>query len=391
MDKQLKELQDQFNQIPTTFSEKDKQAIRNKISNLQPERRKKMHLYPKLLTGVVLAVAILLIVITVNQQSNMFLTKSDELSDKSTQEMATMNDNTESGSDEMDMANSMADEAKMESLGMNVFNPETVHEDMILPVLSYHQTKDGFSIKFKGDTITGRIIDNKSLMFNPNADSWNRIPIAEGDQDKVIPVYFADEEYTSKIIDVEKGMTTDITITPEAIVYEYSPEGSSIYLVMDEYDRISGQITNSYDETIAMSKELMQLYEEYKTTNDDHLLKGLSAFDVFKLYHYANYLGDLEVEYALYSKQDSFPYSNRESFIAEIQDAQAQTNYTAKQAEEHYEQMLQIKQFDEIRLNSNEVLIRYTTTYDSERNDTGFRLYFHEDLDIYKVAWMPIQ
>ncbi|WP_010097867.1 hypothetical protein [Ornithinibacillus scapharcae] len=394
MDKQFKELQDQFNQIPTTFTEKDKQAIRNKISNLQSEnKRKKMHLYPKLLTGIVLAITILIVVITVNQQPNMFMTVNDESSDKVMEEKATQFSTEEQAdSNDMGIANSTADEEnKSESQGLNVFNPETVHEDMILPVISYQPTKNGISIKFKGDTLTGRITDSQPFMFIPNADSWNRIPIAEGDVNKEIPVYFADDEYTSKIVDVEKGSATEITITPETIVYEYSPEGSSIYLVMDEYVGISGQVTKSYDETIALSKELMQLYEEYKTTADDQLLKGLSAFDVFKLYHYANYLGDLEVEYALFSKSDSFPHPNMESFVTETKNAQTQSSYTAVQAKDFYEEMLQIKQFDEIQLRSNEVLIRYTTISDSGRDDHGFRLYLHEDLGIYKVAWMPIQ
>lgn len=394
MDKQLKELRDQFNQIPTTFSEKDKQAIRSKISNLQPDKKRgKIYFYPHFLTGVVLAVTILIIVITVNQQPNMFMTSSNEMADKVTEEKAThfSDEHEQSKSESNDMSNSMAESAnEAESQGLNIFNPETVQEDMNLPVMDYQQTENGIIITFKGDTLTGRIIDNRPIMFSPNADSWLRIPIAEGDMNKDIPVYVADEEYSSKIMDIEKG-TSNTTITPYAIEYHYSPDGSSIHLIMEAYDRISGQITNSYHETIALSEELLQLYEDYKTTSDDKLLMGLSSFDVFKLYHYAYYLGDLEVEYALYSKDKSFPYADKESYIAEITDAHKQTNFSKNQAAEQYEQMLQIKKFDEIKLSEQEVLIRYTTTLNSERHDVGFRLYFDEQLGVYKIAWLPIQ
>jgi hypothetical protein len=224
-------------------------------------------------------------------------------------------------------------------------------------------------------------------MFSPNADSWNRIPIAEGDMNKEIPIYFDDEAYTRSTLDVEQGITTDVTITPYAMQYHYSPEGSSITLIMEEYNRINGEVTNSYSETIALSDELLQIYEEYKNTFDDKLLEGLRAFDVFKIYHYANSLNDLDTEYALYYKKDSFPYPDKESFIAEV----SSTNYTIEQAEAHYEEMLQIQQFDELKLSDTEVLIRYTTQNDMGRSDVGFRLYFDEELGVYKIAWMAIQ
>lgn len=388
MDKELKDLQSQYNQIPTSFTNKDKQAVRDKIDKLPVKsRRKGLPIYPKVITGVAVAVAVLIFAITINQSPDLFMSENDSGSDaKMSQEFSIQEDNAIYDSDTSNSFNGDAAEME-ESLGLNIFNPETVKEQMILPVMDVQQNGDVTIITFKGDRLTGRFIEDEQLMFSPDADSWNRIPIAEGDMNKDIPIYFDDEAYTRSTFDVEQGITNDVTITPYAMEYHYSPGGSSITLIMEEYNRINGEATNSYSETIALSDELMQIYEEYKTTFDDRLLEGLSAFEVFKIYHYASRFNDLDTEYALYYKKDSFPYPDKESFIAEV----SSTNYTIEQAEAFYEEMLKIQQFDELQLSGNEVLIRYTTRNEMGQNDIGFRLYLDEELGVYKIAWMAIQ
>ncbi|WP_042143254.1 hypothetical protein [Paucisalibacillus sp. EB02] len=386
MDKELKDLQSQFNQIPTSFTNQDKQAIRDKIDRLQSKKRlNRVSIYPKLLTGFAVVVAVLIFVVTINQSPDIFMSSNDSSSDAEMNQEFSMHE--EKAANDSDTSNALNSDAagSEESLGLNIFNPETVQSEMILPVIDVRQNGDETIITFKGERLTGSLIDEQPLTFIPDTDSWKRIPIAEGDINKDIPVYFADEEYVRSTLGF-KGTTNDMTITPYALEYHYSSEGSSIRLIMEEYNRIDGEVTNSYSETIALSDELMQIFNEYKTSFDDSLLKGLSAFDVFKIYHYTNSLNDLDTQYALYYKKDSFPYPDKESFIAEFK-----SNYTIDQAEAHYEEMLQIQQFDELKLSDNEVLIRYTTQDETGGHDMGFRLYLDEELDVYKIAWMPIQ
>ncbi|WP_026907928.1 hypothetical protein [Paucisalibacillus globulus] len=379
MDKEIKNLQSEFNQIPTTFTNKDKQAVRGKIEKLQnQEKRKVFQLYPKALTGAVVALAILLLVITINQSPNFFTSSNDSAgSDAKTAHEIGVQENAT-----FDMENSDStknDLATEESSGLNIFNPNTVQDEMILPVLDVQQNGDEKIITFKGDLLTGLLTDEQSLMFHPNEETWNRIPIAEADIDKEIPIYFSDEELARSTLNIEQGMVSDLTFQVDIIEYHYSPNGSSIYLTLGSDGSIPGEATNTYKETIELSEELLTVYEEYRNTLNDKVLQGLVPFEVFKLYHYADLQGDLEVTYALYFNKENHFVPDKETFMADA-------NQSNRQADEIYNEMLEINTFDEIYLTENEVLIRFTTDH-----DIGFRLLKDKELNVWKVSWLPIQ
>jgi hypothetical protein len=378
VDKEIKNLQSEFNQIPTTFTNKDKQAIRNKIEALQNKgkQKKRFHFYPKALTGAVLALAALLIVVTINQSPDLFMSNNDSAGSEAKAEFSVQED----AAIEMESSDTLKnDAASEESLGLNVFNPDTVQEELILPVLDVQQNGDEKIITFKGDLFTGVLTDKQPLMFSPNEETWNRIPIAEGDINKDIPIYFTDEELARNTLNLEKGTHSDTTFQVDIIEYHYSPNGSSIYLTLGSDGSISGEATNTYKETIELSDALLTIYEEYRNTLDDKVLQGLAPFDVFKLYYYADLQGDLEVTYALYFKKENHFVPDKETFMADA----TQSN---RQADEIYNEMLDIHTFDEIYLTESEVLIRFTTDH-----DIGFRLLKDKELNVWKVSWLPIQ
>lgn len=271
MDKQLKDLKVQFEQIPVTFTEKDKQAIREKIENLPEKRNRKRHaIQPKLLTGVVVAVAVILLVVTFNQQSGLF--------------MSSNNDSAKSSSSDMDMAmESQVNEARIDSKADKAENSFTTQDD-------------------------GSANSIQSEVEIPNVIS-----------------------------------------------------------------------TKTYNETIALSDELQTVYNDYKATVDDTALAGLSPFDVFKLYQYAEYQGDLEVVYALFFKKDGYEVPDKKIFLEE-----AKQDQTDKK--QYYERMLQLDTFEEKYLSDTEVLVAYTLDY-----PLGFRLLKDTELNVWKVSWLASQ
>jgi hypothetical protein len=266
MDRQLKDLKIQFEQIPIAFTENDKQAIRNKIDRLQQKPvKRRLHLYPKLLTGTVVAAAILLFIFTINQQSGFFMSDSVRSTDNSLQEKA---------------SDKKADMAQIES-----------------------------------------------------SDS--------GDANSI----------------------SDSNTGPETFAREDS-------------------VTEAYQESIALTPELQGIYKEYKANLDDALLVGLSPFDVFKLYQYANLQDDLDVVYALYMKGDNYYVPDKDTYINEAE----KDIPTNQQIEDNYNKLLEVESFTLVYLTEEEALVEYQLDH-----LIGFRLLKDTELDVWKVSWLPIQ
>jgi hypothetical protein len=383
MDKQLKDLKTKFEKdIPTSFTEKDKQAIRskiNQISDKQP-RRRSFRLYPQLLTGVVIAVTILIVVVTINNQPNMF-NSSDKATDAESEKTAELNTaeaQMDSFEGETAGEEDSAGIAESNSLG-NVFNPETVQHDPSFSVENIEENKNEIVITFSGALVTGSFMDNESLEFEPTEESWQEIPIAMGDEAKEIPIFVTNEEFARAVYKSEIENSAQLSLQVTEINYHYSPEGSSIYVKVADQQGMSGIAIQSYSTSIALSKELQAVYADYKASLDDNLLSGLHPIDVFKIYQHATYKGDLEVEYALYDKQENHYYPDKETFLAEA-------NYSEDNASEFYQSMLEIKSFEEFYLTEEEVLIRYTLD-----NLISFRLYKDSSSNVWKVSYLPIQ
>ncbi|MFS0673372.1 hypothetical protein [Ornithinibacillus sp. 179-J 7C1 HS] len=384
MDKQLKEAKIQFEQIPTSFTEKDKKAIRHKLDQLDSSpKRKVFRFYPNLLTVAVLAAAFLIFIVTINDQTNLFLTNND--SADSSMEMAVEKNSLEgeAGAYESEVSSlddglgnsSMNDEA----FSGNVFHPDTVKYNSNFPVRNVEEDGDTTIITFEGYQLNGSFLHDTPLSFEPSEESWSQIPIAEGDIDNDIPIYISNEEFVRSAFLLGNEDLKDISIFVSELTYHYSPDGSSIYLKVADSSGLVGISMNVHNESIALSDSLMERYEQYKETLHDNDLKGLTAFEIFKLYHYATYQGDLEVEYALFFNKENHYVPDKDTFLAEA-------NYSEKQAEDFYNAMLELERYEEIFLTEDEVIIRYTLDH-----TIGFRLYRDKELDVWKVSWMPIQ
>ncbi|SET54036.1 hypothetical protein SAMN05216389_11447 [Oceanobacillus limi] len=83
MDKQLKKLKKQFEaDIPTSFTEKDKEAVFEKIKNREIKQPKKVFpLFPKVLTSFVVASIVLIVVITINNNPSDFSNSMNDATD----------------------------------------------------------------------------------------------------------------------------------------------------------------------------------------------------------------------------------------------------------------------------------------------------------------------
>lgn len=69
------------------------------------------------------------------------------------------------------------------------------------------------------------------------------------------------------------------------------------------------------DPILPLSDELLSIYKQFKSKQDDNLLRGYGPFEIMRLYFHADAEKDYETLYALYSTEFALP--SEEQFIAE--------------------------------------------------------------------------
>lgn len=234
MDEQLKELKKPFeNSIPTSFSETDKQAIRSKINSLkQKPARRRFSYYPTVITGAVLAFAILIFAITMYNQPNRFADFSNDEAAESGEEASIemrMESFDSGAAESSDTENSVT--ITEDSVTRTIFNPKDAQNNALAK--DVQQNGDTSIITFDGSPLTGSFVTtDTALQFIPNPESLLQIPVATGDVEKEIPIYVANEEFVQANYDVESA--SEITLDVTDVTYHYSPEGSKIYLKIRE-------------------------------------------------------------------------------------------------------------------------------------------------------------
>ncbi|GGA83366.1 hypothetical protein [Ornithinibacillus halotolerans] len=394
MDKRLHDLKDEFNNIPISFSDTNRKAVRTKIQELERKPvQKQVSLIPKVITGMAISVAVLIFVITINNQPNLLNTTSNDNAavedsiEGSEMEIFDADEDSASNFEVIEEEKSTAQDNLTNYSSNTLFNPETIQANGRygnMFVESVTESKDSTIISFTGSgSISGQFIDDNPLKFLPDEESLLELPIAETDVNREISFYFKNEDlaryYKNNMESATNGVAKFDIIKLE---YHHSQDiGSKVYVtILDEYGIPSISLTE-HESTIELSDELLTIYKQYEATFDEELLKGLSPFDVFRLHYHAIFENNLDVEYGLYIKNENSIYPDKEAFLSERSDS------STDESEKHYYNMLEINHFDETYLSDNEALIRFTL----DNHHMAFRLHKDEELGVWKVGWLALQ
>lgn len=242
MDKQLRNLKKQFEQIPTSFTETDKQAVRNKIKELEdtPVKRNQTS-FPKVFTGTAIA-CIMVILIIVNIPSNLFLNSSynDGANSSGIMNIAQY-ESYDSNSDAVEDSADSSENAEVNTMysldeATIQFDPGLIEKNMLfgdLIVQEISQENETTIITFEGTGyVTGQFASENPLTFIPDEASLHWMPIAEGDTLKEITFYIANEDTAQTYLEDNKA--TSINLTLSKLEYHYTPDGSVIYFTIME-------------------------------------------------------------------------------------------------------------------------------------------------------------
>ncbi|MBS3679040.1 hypothetical protein KGF86_02330 [Ornithinibacillus massiliensis] len=248
MDKQFKDLKNEFNQIPTSFTENDKQAVRNKIAELTNEPiRKSKPAFPVWITASAITAVALLLIVVVQNQMGMMISSND--TNGAQNEMASFDSDESEVEAGMAMEESMEDHAstfdqeasnRNEEADSLLFNPDTIEPDMWLGNMKVkeveHQGEETI-ITFRNheiQMISGQFTNDEPLSFIPEGHlPPNWLPLADRDAHGNVKFYFTNEELANQYKDSQNHSI--ITLEVSEVSYHYSPDGSEIYLtIMDE-------------------------------------------------------------------------------------------------------------------------------------------------------------
>lgn len=143
----------------------------------------------------------------------------------------------------------------------------------------------------------------------------------------------------------------------------------------------------TYETTIELSDELLEVYSQYEVSLDDLLLKDLKPIDIFKFYYHANQAEDWEVVYALFNQDGTYDIPDKETYFNDI--AYAEDEVMRKNNNKYYEELKTVNEFNEVYTGDHDAVITYSTN--SSDYDQFFQLIKDNRTNVWKVSWMPIQ
>lgn len=248
MDKQFKGLKNEFNQIPTSFTENDKQAVRNKIEELTTKPiRKSKSAFPVWITASAITAAALLIIVVIQSQMGMTMSSND--ANDAQNEMTSFDSDGSEVEAGMAMEESMEDHASIfdqktdnmrEETDSLLFDPETIEPDMWLGNMKVEEVKHQGEETIitlrnrENQAISGQFTSNNPLSFIPEGHlppSW--LPLADRDAHGDVNFYFTNEELANFYNNNQNH--SFVTLEVSEVSYHYSPDGSEIYLtIIDE-------------------------------------------------------------------------------------------------------------------------------------------------------------
>ncbi|MBP1949277.1 hypothetical protein [Virgibacillus litoralis] len=381
MDKKLKELKDQFeSDIPTSFTNQDKQRVLTKIKNGQHKQGTK-YLLPKALTAVVLT-AILFAGVTIASEQ-LGLTGGDKPNEQDYSDYSVLLEEST--------------EQYLTFIPAKVKVGDTFGQMKVTEIQRQDdQTIVSFKESNKPFMVTGVLYNDDGFSFIPDKKSLLNIPVAAKDIGKNLEFHFQDNKKVEKIfgMDLENSKLIsieDLSVNIDQIHYIFSENGSRIKLEIRNAVSSEPELDypkEKYNTSIELSDRLLNIYSKYAKTFDDDLLKGLMPIDIFKLYYHSKNEGNNKVQYALYIKGENQGTPDKETYF---NDPFFAIDQTMKQNDkEFYQKLKEVRIFEEVYLSEQQAIIRFELE-DSNFQMAAFRLIKNTELGVWKVGWMAMQ
>ncbi|MBB6454757.1 hypothetical protein HNQ94_003246 [Salirhabdus euzebyi] len=370
MDKKLKNLKTQFeHDIPTSFTNKDRQLVLKKISKESNRKQRATPFLPKPITAVLGAAVLFFGLMVANQQWNIV-------------NLSGTNANNGSVIDE-----------SVHSLS---FDPETIkvgEQFGAFTVSKIELKKDHTIISFEGtDFITADVANDAKLLFTPKDYSLDLLPISNQDSLSNISFAISENEKTRSMFSFSNqdgAIAEDQLMEVNQIQYHINDTESFVTV---EISGVSGtnlgeSITYSYDEvSVEVTGELLSIYKEYASDKNDMVLRGLKPFDIFKLYYHARSIEDFETVHSLYIKGDKYGTPSLEEFLG---DPKFWGATYAENDQAFYEELKQVRAFNEVYVSETESAVNFTLP--SHEYGRHFSLTKDTNTNVWKVNWIPMQ
>jgi hypothetical protein len=393
MDKKLRNLKTQFEfEIPTSFSEKDKQAVFQKIKEEKHAVKKdNFPFFPKPL--IIGAIAILFFMFggIASYEYGLFGSGSD----------SSANGNQEPNGNEGDLVPIALDQEQKRKVNENqdndlIFDPETIQVGAEVGnyIVSNVEELDGERrITFEVKLLLKGIVKMDSyelLTLHPDEESRNLLPLT-GEEQEDFSLYFLQNEKMNLEFELEPMESEPAEFQVNGLVYTWGKGEPSIgiqVMMVNPTSLRDKYPSKRYDTTIELSTELQSIYKEYAKKKNDMLLRGLKPIDIFKMYYHAMNLGDLETEYEFYHKGKNSGTPDRETYFND-----PFFNVSEKElenAKDFYKQLETVQTFYEVYLSNDETVISFKIEPDSF-NTFGFRLIKDSNTEVWKVSFIPLQ
>ncbi|MDZ5471618.1 hypothetical protein SM124_07635 [Bacillus sp. 31A1R] len=367
MDNVKKEIQGAINHemkdSKSTFSEFEKQKVRNRINTREKSIKNTRYLLPKALTGVAVASFIFIVGGFVGSQTGLFDAPLGEHS------------------------NTQADE-----LFPNLMVGDQINGWTLVEKNRFKESKL-LTASFRGSSaVTGTIKYTKNqssayATFIPDQDSLANLPIDDYSLAPIIAFNSKDQQLVEKTF----GLAASADIEGVTLILnQYIVKHKENEVIQDEaaIERIllpkedepiqkPFSIQKDSENRMVLQGHLNSIYNEFKSTKTDDLLAELSPSDVFQLWMYAEEIKDYRTQYALFI--DDKQYVKTFETVEEYIDAKKEPNSSS---------LLQSVKEGQL----NEVIVNDGTSYISIEEELGLGFGLSKDeKGIWKVNWSPIQ
>lgn len=302
MDKKLKELKQDFNQsIPSSFTDKDRERVFEKIHN--PKKEKGYGLIPKTITGfAILATTILLVFIYSNEASSPLPQNQGGTSGVG----GNLTDDFFSEEGEETVGEDYR--TKLVERSYFIFNYHLVSvgdQFDSFTVTNIEENEKGKVISFESEeliSLAGDLIyrDEWLFQFDEYSSGLNYLPIEVNDLGNFVQFKLVDESNFFKALYdfTEEEIPPPITLTTEKIDYIISKSGSEVIIYYSD-DEIRADL---YTTPLEIEEKLIEVYDDYRKGHDQSLLVDLEAIDLIKLYLYGSALKDEETVKTFFSQ-----------------------------------------------------------------------------------------
>ncbi|WP_442598324.1 hypothetical protein [Neobacillus sp. D3-1R] len=366
----------------STLTELERQQVRRKIRSSNVRIKKKVDLFPKILTGLAMSAFFILIGAFIGNQyggpieniSGSSSHKTEAIDHKSVYENMSDGEVLNGWTLKNDYA---TDGAKTTQSGLRTayFVGRTTVEGKVI----FYDEKD---------------IKNPSRMvFYPSQKSLKALPIEEGTSEEIV-FSFEQQQQLESILGMMPGTEKEVKMLVNQYTAYYKsgsdiPDVISFLKIMQPGEKES--ITTDHLFTInddlqfVLPSHLQNIYETLLVKTKNNSLKDLTPYEVFQLYWYAEEQKDYDKQYALFiDDPDQIPV------FASLEDYLEAAN---KSINQYYQKdmMERIKHRTKDNPLREELIDEtHANIIINEEEGIGFGLVKNQE-GIWKVKWLPLQ